>query len=119
MASNIDRIFSGFSRRISSKEVMETNFPKTVLKSKYEKKIAAAQMSCFLMIFPLCSTSYFSKVRNLDKTLYSAVLLLCCTGVLLGGTSPKSIVAARTETAPRIDGALTDEVWNLAVPVSG
>ena len=37
----------------------------------------------------------------------------------MGGTSPKSIVAARTPSAPRIDGLLTDDVWNLAVPVSG
>ncbi|MBI1807739.1 MAG: carbohydrate binding family 9 domain-containing protein [Ignavibacteria bacterium] len=35
------------------------------------------------------------------------------------GTSPKSIVASRVATSPRIDGYLSDDVWQSAVAVSG
>ncbi len=44
---------------------------------------------------------------------------LSCISVLLGGVSPKSVVASRVEIPPRIDGYLSDESWRTAVPVEG
>lgn len=47
------------------------------------------------------------------------VASLCAFEYSPGGTSPRSIVAARTQNSPRIDGTLSDEAWQSAVPVEG
>ena len=39
--------------------------------------------------------------------------------MLIAGTSTKSVVASRVSSAPRIDGVLTDQEWQWAIPVSG
>jgi hypothetical protein len=44
---------------------------------------------------------------------------LLAVDVLWGGTSTRSIVAARTATPPRIDGILSEEAWHSAVPIEG
>jgi len=76
-------------------------------------------ITCFFEFFHLSSKNFIREEPPLKTLWYSAALLLWCSGVLLGGTSTKSIVAARTDVPPRIDGKLTDEVWNKAIPVSG
>ncbi|HTK82449.1 MAG TPA: DUF5916 domain-containing protein [Bacteroidota bacterium] len=48
-----------------------------------------------------------------------AALVLLGSGILLGGTSNKSIVAFRTKEAPRIDGLLSEEAWQATVPTEG
>ncbi len=45
--------------------------------------------------------------------------LLLFGNVLIGGTSPKSIVAARTTASLKIDGYLSEADWQRAVPVGG
>lgn len=45
--------------------------------------------------------------------------MLLAYGSLLGGTSPKNIVASRAAVPPRNDGFLDESVWSTAVPVMG
>ena len=55
----------------------------------------------------------------LKYLLSPAGVCIAWISVVLAGTSPKSIVATHVVTTPRIDGYLTDEVWQTAVAVSG
>jgi hypothetical protein len=56
---------------------------------------------------------------GMQSFLRSAFIFLACWGVALGGTSTKNVVASRTASPPRIDGVLSDEKWNAAIPTAG
>lgn len=55
--------------------------------------------------------------RGSGFILIAASLLAPCAKVL-GGSSPKSIVAARTTQSLQIDGSLSERAWESAVPIS-
>ncbi len=49
---------------------------------------------------------------------FYCVIYLFLVNILFAGSSPKTIVASRTNSSPIIDGILNEEYWSRAVPMS-